>query len=136
MLCYFFTKGFLGPEWIPESLFFLHFFKQSSIIYYMSNLINFYRQHSRLFLKQKHQNTSQTENFRDMVILKFLDFCESKKVFHTRGITKKLAADFLYSEREKSSETLRKYFLVLREFFRIHKKIELTKEDLKLWINK
>ena len=102
----------------------------------MGNLINFYEKNSRLFLKQKHQNTSKTEKFRDMTILKFLEFCESKKIFHTRGMTKKLAADFLYSEREKSSETLRKYFLILREFFRIHKKIELTKEDFKLWINK
>ena len=97
----------------------------------MGKLIEFYNGHRRLFLSQKHQNTRQTERFRGMVILKFLEYCEFQKIFHTAGITKRTALDFFLSQdmSNKSDETKRKYFLVLREFYSRNKKIELQKED-------
>jgi hypothetical protein len=47
------------------------------------------------------------------------------------GITKRTAFDFFGSQDvlNKSSETRRKYFLVVREFYQRNKKIELKKED-------
>ena len=100
----------------------------------MGKLIEFYNGHRRLFLRQKHQNTRQTERFRGMVILKFLEYCEFQKIFHTAGITKRTALDFFLSQdmSNKSEETKRKYFLVLREFYSRNKKIELQKEDCRL----
>ena len=101
----------------------------------MGKLIDFYKQHRRLFLSQKHQNTRQTERFRDMVVITFLAYCESKNVFHTDGIRKKqIAIDFFNSGEmsNKSYESRRKYFLIIREFYRRYKKIELKKEDVKL----
>ena len=100
----------------------------------MGSLTEYYKQHRRLFLSQKHQNTSQTEKFRDMVILKFFQYCESRKIFHTTMITKKTAFNFFGSQDvlNKSSETKRKYFLIIREFYGRYKKIELKKEDVKL----
>ena len=100
----------------------------------MGKLIEFYKRHRRLFLRQKHQNTRQQERFRDTVMLKFFCYCESQKIFHTLGITKRTALDFFLSQdmSNKSDETKRKYFLVLREFYSRNKKIELQKEDCRL----
>ena len=97
----------------------------------MGKLIEFYKQHRRLFLRQKHQNTRHTEGFRDMVLLKFFEYCEAQKIFHTAGITKRTVLDFFLSQdiSNKSDETKRKYFLVLREFYSRNKKIELKKGD-------
>lgn len=97
----------------------------------MGSLIEFYKHHQRLFLSQKHQNTGQQERFRDMVMLKFVGFCESQKIFHTGGIKKRTASDFFRSQDiiSLSDETRRKYFLVLREFFSRNKKIKLKKGD-------
>jgi hypothetical protein len=49
-------------------------------------------------------------------------------------ITKKTAFNFFGSQDvlNKSSETKRKYFLIIREFYGRYKKIELKKEDVKL----
>lgn len=97
----------------------------------MGKLIEFYNGHRRLFWSQKHQNTRQQERFRNTVMLKFFCYCESQKIFHTLGITKRTAFDFFGSQDvlNKSSETRRKYFLVVREFYQRNKKIELKKED-------
>jgi hypothetical protein len=56
----------------------------------MVKLTEFYKQHRRLFLAQKHQNTRQTEKFKNAVMLKFLEYCESQKIFHTAEINKKV----------------------------------------------
>ncbi len=97
----------------------------------MGGLMDFYKQHRRLFLAQKHQNTRQTERFKDMVIVKFLGYCESQSIFHNGGIKKRTAAGFFRSRDviSLSKETKRKYFLVLREFYSRNKKIYLKKED-------
>lgn len=97
----------------------------------MGKLTDFYKQHRRLFLAQKHQNTKQTERFKDMVMVKFLGYCESQNIFHNDGIKKRTAADFFRSRdvTNLSDETKRKYFLVLREFYGRNKKINLKKED-------
>jgi len=96
----------------------------------MAKLIDFYKQHRRLFLSQKHENISKTEHYRNMIILKFLEYCEANKIFHTAGIKKQTAKNFL-SQLELSQESKRKYYLVLREFYKRFKKIELTKDILK-----
>ena len=97
----------------------------------MGRLIEFYKQHRRLFLTRKHQNTRQTERFRDMVMVKFFGFCESRKIFHTGGGKKGTASDFFHSQDviSLSDETKRKYFLLLREFYERNKKIDLKKGD-------
>ena len=98
----------------------------------MGRLIEFYRQHRRLFMAQKHQNLKQTERFKDAVILKFLGFCEDRKIFHTKGIKREIAIDFFNSLEivAKSNETRRKYFLVIREFYNRHFKTNLIKEEI------
>ena len=73
----------------------------------MGKLIEFYNGHRRLFWSQKHQNTRQQERFRNTVMLKFFCYCESQKIFHTAGITKRTALDFFLSQDmpNKSEET-------------------------------
>ena len=99
----------------------------------MGRLLDFYKQHRRLFLSQKHQNTTKTERFRDAVAIKFFLYCESKGVMHTDGIRKKqIVADFFNAGEmlEKSDETRRKYFLVIREFYKRFLKINIEKEEV------
>jgi len=95
----------------------------------MAKLVDFFIQHRRLFIVAKHQNVSKTERYRNMIILKFLEYCESCQIFHTAGISKKTAKDFL-SQINLSAESKRKYFLTLREFYKRFLKIELTAEDI------
>ena len=86
----------------------------------MGKLTDFYKQHRRLFLAQKHQNIRQTERFKDMAAVKFLSYCESKNVFHTDGLRRKeLVTDFFNGGEmvNKSPESRRKYFLVIRELY-------------------
>ena len=100
----------------------------------MGKLTEFYKQHRRLFLSQKHQNTRQQERFRDMVVIKFFAYCESKNVYHTDGLRKKeLITDFFSSTEmlNKSDESRRKYFLVIREIYRRFFKINIGIEVLK-----
>ena len=98
----------------------------------MGNLVDFYAHHRRLFIAQKHQNTSQTEMFKDRVIFKFLTFCESKSIYHTKGIKRQIAIDFFNSPEmlALSHESRRKYFLVIREFYNRHFKTNLIKEEI------
>ncbi|MCL4322473.1 MAG: hypothetical protein M0016_01270 [Deltaproteobacteria bacterium] len=99
----------------------------------MVKLTEFYKQHRRLFIAQKHQNTRQTEKFKDAVMLKFLEYCESKGIFHTDGIRKKrIIIDFFNMPEmpSKSHETRRKYFLVIAEFYKRHFKVKLIKEEI------
>ena len=100
----------------------------------MGKLAEFYKEHRRLFLSQKHQNTSKTEKFRDAVAIRFFKFCESKNILHTDGIRKKqIVKDFFDTEEmlNKSNETRRKYFLVIREIYRRLFKINIGIEVLK-----
>lgn len=94
----------------------------------MANLIDFYKQHSRLFLISKHQNLSSTEKTKDRMLQDFFTYCESRRIYHTNGINKKIAQDYFNSEamRNRSPETKRKYYLVVREFFRRFMKRDLT----------
>lgn len=99
----------------------------------MGRLIDFYKQHRRLFLSQKHQNTRQQERHRDMVAIKFFDYCESKNIFHTGGTREKqIAMDFLNTPKLSaySYETRRKYFMVLSEIYERFHKIDLNKEEI------
>ena len=95
----------------------------------MAKLVDFYEHHHRLFLAQKHSNTSQTEKFKDTVALKFFRYCETLQIYHTRGIRKQTAIDFFNSSEisKLSSESRRKHFLVVREIYRRFFKIVLGK---------
>ena len=95
----------------------------------MGKLSEFYKQHRRLFLAQKHQNTHQTEKFKDIVMLRFINYCESRRIYHTKGINKQIAIDFFNTPemQSKSYESKRKYFLIIREFFKRFLNQELTK---------
>ena len=95
----------------------------------MAKLVDFYSHHRRLFLSQKHSNTSQTEKFKDTVALKFFSYCETLQIFHSKGIRKKTAIDFFNSSEisKLSSESRRKYFLVIREIYKRFFKIVLGK---------
>ncbi|MHB1680319.1 MAG: hypothetical protein ACYCTB_07425 [bacterium] len=86
----------------------------------MGNLTDFYKQHRRLFLINKHQNLSATEKAKDHMLQDFLIYCESRQIYHTNGINKKITQDYFNSEtmRNRSPETKRKYYLVVREFFK------------------
>ena len=106
----------------------------------MGKLTEFYKQHRRLFLAQKHQNTFKTQKFRDMAAIKFFSFCESQNLLHTDGIRKnQVIKDFFNTEEmlNKSNETRRKYFLVIKEiyqrFFKINIGNEVLKWAVKLW---
>lgn len=98
----------------------------------MGKLTEFYKQHRRLFIAQKHQNTRQTEKFKDMVMLIFFKYCESQKIFHTAGINKKVIIEFFNTGEMlgKSNETRRKYFLIISEFYKRHFKVKLIKEGI------
>ncbi len=98
----------------------------------MGKLIEFYKQHRRLFLTQKHQNTLRTERGRDAMIVKFLQYCEFLQIYHTKGINKGIAIDFFNTPeiQSKSYETRRKYFLVIAEFYKRHYKIKLMREEI------
>ena len=100
----------------------------------MGTLLDFYKQYRSLFLAQKHQNTSKTQKFRDMAAIKFFLFCESQNILHTDGIRKKqIVKDFFDTEEmlNKSNETRRKYFLVIREIYLRFFKINIGSEVLK-----
>ena len=98
----------------------------------MGNLLDFYKQHRRLFLAQKHQNLSETERRKDSMLQDFFSYCEDMRIFHTKGINKKVVSSFFQSENMKgrSEETRRKYFLVLREFFKRFYDKELNKNEV------
>ena len=100
----------------------------------MGKLTEFYKQHRRLFLAQKHQNTFKTQKFRDKAAIKFFSFCESQNLLHTDGICKKqIVKDFFNSKDmlNKSEETRRKYFLVIKEIYFRFFKINIESEVLK-----
>jgi hypothetical protein len=65
---------------------------------YMGNLTDFYKQHRRLFLVNKHENLSSTEKAKDHMLQDFFTYCESRQIYHTKGINKNIAQDyFAYS---------------------------------------
>jgi hypothetical protein len=98
----------------------------------MGNLVDFYAQHRRLFIAQKHQNLQQTERFKDLVIFKFLTFCESKSIYHTKGIKNQTAVQFFDTPEmlALSHESRRKYFLAIREFYKRFFKTTLLKKEI------
>ena len=98
----------------------------------MGKLTEFYKQHRRLFLAQKHQNTLRQERGRDAMIVKFLQYCEFLQIYHTKGICKQTALDFFNMPEmlSKSHETRRKYFLVISEFYDRYFKTKLIKEEI------
>lgn len=99
---------------------------------YMGKLLDFYNQHRRLFLPQKHQNITGQENEKDRKMQRFLIYCESMQIYHTKGIRNKTVKDFFNSGEmlSKSVETRRKYFLVINSFFKRFYNKELNKNEI------
>jgi site-specific recombinase XerD len=71
------------------------------------------------FLRKKHQYSKKSHRERLQKLLKFARFCEKQGVESIRDIKPEHYAKFVKEVLgQKSTETKRKYLLVLREFFR------------------
>jgi len=71
------------------------------------------------FLRKKHQYSKRSYRERLQKLLKFARFCEKEGVENIRDIKHEHYAKFVKEVlNQKSTETKRKYLLVLREFFR------------------
>jgi site-specific recombinase XerD len=85
----------------------------------MGKLVEKILEREERFLRKKHQYSKQSHRERLQKLLKFIKFCEAKGVRDLREIKPEhysaFVKEFLSS---KSTETRRKYLLVLREFFK------------------
>jgi site-specific recombinase XerD len=85
----------------------------------MGKLVEKILERQERFLRKKHQYSKKSHQERLQKLLKFLRFCEKEGVKNIRDIKaehySKFVKEFL---SQKSTETKRKYLLVLREFFR------------------
>jgi site-specific recombinase XerD len=71
------------------------------------------------FLRKKYQYSKKSHRERLQKLLKFARFCENQGVENIRDIKPEHYAKFVKEVlNQKSTETKRKYLLVLREFFR------------------
>jgi site-specific recombinase XerD len=71
------------------------------------------------FLRKKHQYSKKSHRERLQKLLKFIRFCEQKGVKDLRDIKPEHYSAFVKEFlSQRSTETRRKYLLVLREFFR------------------
>jgi site-specific recombinase XerD len=104
----------------------------------MGALVKEFEQYKRLYLRYKHQHSKESNRRRENIIKAFLQFCERVGVRKIKDIKeehyRRFVAEFLNT---KTTETKRKYLLVLREFFKrahlpikvnINKNIARTKE--------
>ncbi len=84
----------------------------------MCELVKEYERNLRKYLKHKHQYSVKSERNRKNRVLKFLRFCCRRGVGEIRGITQNDYDKFMQLGLAKhSTETKRKYRLVLKEFF-------------------
>jgi site-specific recombinase XerD len=85
----------------------------------MGKLVEKVLERPERFLRKKHQYSKRSHKERLQKLLKFLRFCEKQGVESIRDIRvehySRFVKEFL---SQKSTETKRKYLLVLREFFR------------------
>jgi len=95
----------------------------------MGSLVSIFRQKNKIFIIKKHENTREWEKTKMHRIEKFLRFCEAKYIKDIHQIEKKNYDMFIenLNKQNKSDETIRKYSLVLKEFFnRAHLDINVS----------
>jgi len=85
----------------------------------MGKLVEKVLERPERFLRKKHQYSKKSHQERLQKLLKFIKFCERQGVENIRDIKPEHYARFVREVlSQKSTETKRKYLLVLREFFR------------------
>jgi site-specific recombinase XerD len=85
----------------------------------MGKLVEKILERQERFLRKKHQYSKRSHQERLQKLLKFIRFCEKEGVESIRDIKQEHYAKFVNKVlNQKSTETKRKYLLVLREFFR------------------
>jgi site-specific recombinase XerD len=85
----------------------------------MGQLVQKILERPERFLRKKHQYSKKSQRERLQKLLKFIRFCEQKGVKELREIKPEHYSAFVKEFlSQKSTETRRKYLLVLREFFR------------------
>jgi site-specific recombinase XerD len=85
----------------------------------MGQLVQKILERPERFLRKKHQYSKKSQRERLQKLLKFIRFCEAKGVKDLREIKPEHYSAFVKEFlSQKSTETRRKYLLVLREFFR------------------
>jgi site-specific recombinase XerD len=85
----------------------------------MGQLVQKILERPERFLRKKHQYSKKSHKERLQKLLKFIRFCEQKEVKELREIKPEHYSAFVKEFlSQKSTETRRKYLLVLREFFR------------------
>ena len=85
----------------------------------MGKLVEKILERPERFLRKKHQYSKKSHQERLQKLLKFARFCEREGVENIRDIKTEHYARFVKEFlNQKSTETKRKYLLVLREFFR------------------
>jgi site-specific recombinase XerD len=85
----------------------------------MGQLVQKVLERPERFLRKKHQYSKKSQRERLQKLLKFIRFCEAKGVKELREIKPEHYSAFVKEFlSQKSTETRRKYLLVLREFFR------------------
>jgi len=97
----------------------------------MGKLVEKILERPERFLRKKHQYSKKSHQERLQKLLKFARFCEREGVENIRDIKIKHYARFVKEFlNQKSTETKRKYLLVLREFFRraqLHIKVNISR---------
>jgi site-specific recombinase XerD len=84
----------------------------------MGKLVEKILERPERFLRKKHQYSKKSHQERLQKLLKFIRFCEREGVENIRDIKPEHYAKFVKEVlSQKSTETKRKYLLVLREFF-------------------
>jgi site-specific recombinase XerD len=85
----------------------------------MGKLVEKVLERPERFLRKKHQFSKRSYKERLQKLLKFIRYCERQGVENIRDIKVEHYAGFVKEFlSKKSTETKRKYLLVLREFFR------------------
>ena len=97
----------------------------------MGKLVEKILERPERFLRKKHQYSKKSHQERLQKLLKFARFCEREGVENIRDIKPEHYARFVKEFlNQKSTETKRKYLLVLREFFRraqLHIKVNISR---------
>ena len=99
----------------------------------MGKLVDEYNKNLRIYLRKKSNVSKKSENDRKNKVVNFLKFCEAQNVKSIKDITNDNYRSFVSTVlSSKSTETKRKYLLVLNEFFtRAHLNIVInTKSNI------
>ena len=90
-------------------------------------ILSEYEKNLRKYLTRKHQYSKKSENDRKNRVIKFLKFCSTRGKKTIKDIEQADFDRFMHEIQGFSTETKRKYRLVLREFFeRAHLDIKVN----------